>query len=150
MYFTNTERRICISFWKYSMNKHLISLISISIRSLSTYLLNYHIDGLVQERRNSIATALELRLSCTNPSTWDSIKLIVYGSRGGHIYVRELGQLMASSRCLNWWWNVFANRILKLTYTSLKAKKLTEFAHTYLRHYSMFLINRNSKLLVQL
>ena len=27
-----------------------------------------NIDGLVQERRNSIASALELRLSCTNPS----------------------------------------------------------------------------------
>ena len=27
-----------------------------------------HIDGLVQERRNSITDALELRLSCTNPS----------------------------------------------------------------------------------
>ena len=27
-----------------------------------------HVDGLVQERRNSIAKALELRLSCTNPS----------------------------------------------------------------------------------
>ena len=26
------------------------------------------INGLVQERRNSIADALELRLSCTNPS----------------------------------------------------------------------------------
>ena len=25
-------------------------------------------DGLMQERRNSIANALELRLSCTNPS----------------------------------------------------------------------------------
>ena len=25
-------------------------------------------DGLVQERRNSIANAMELRLSCTNPS----------------------------------------------------------------------------------
>ena len=28
------------------------------------------IDVLVQERRNSIANALELRLSCTNPSIW--------------------------------------------------------------------------------
>ena len=28
----------------------------------------YNIDGLVQERRNSIANALELHLSCTNPS----------------------------------------------------------------------------------
>ena len=27
-----------------------------------------YIDGLVQERRNSIANALELCLSCTNPS----------------------------------------------------------------------------------
>ena len=31
-----------------------------------------HIDGLVQERRNSIANALELRLSCTNPSIWSN------------------------------------------------------------------------------
>ena len=28
-----------------------------------------HVDGLVQERRNSIVNALESRLSCTNPST---------------------------------------------------------------------------------
>ena len=27
-----------------------------------------HIDGLVQERRNSSALAMELRLSCTSPS----------------------------------------------------------------------------------
>ena len=30
----------------------------------------YNIDGLVQERRNSSALALEVRLSCTNPSIW--------------------------------------------------------------------------------
>ena len=29
-----------------------------------------HIDGLVQERHNSIANALELHLSCTSPLTW--------------------------------------------------------------------------------
>ena len=29
-----------------------------------------NMDGLVQERRNSIANALELHLSCTNPSIW--------------------------------------------------------------------------------
>ena len=28
----------------------------------------FHIDGLVQERRNSSALAMELRLSCTKPS----------------------------------------------------------------------------------
>ena len=32
-----------------------------------------HIDGLVQERRNSIAYALELRLPCTNPSMSSSM-----------------------------------------------------------------------------
>ena len=31
---------------------------------------NQQIDGLVQERRNSIADALELRLSCINQSRW--------------------------------------------------------------------------------
>ena len=30
---------------------------------------HYNVDGLVRERRNSIANALELHLSCTNPST---------------------------------------------------------------------------------
>ena len=34
----------------------------------SSYVWIYHIDGSVQDRRNSIANALELRLSCTNPS----------------------------------------------------------------------------------
>ena len=29
-----------------------------------------YVDGLVQERRNSIANALELRLSSTNPSIY--------------------------------------------------------------------------------
>ena len=30
----------------------------------------YEVDGLVQEIRNCISNALELRLSCTNPSKW--------------------------------------------------------------------------------
>ena len=30
-----------------------------------------NIDGLVQETRSSIANALEIRLSCTNPSIWN-------------------------------------------------------------------------------
>ena len=37
-----------------------------------------YIDGLVQERRNSIANALELRLSCNNPSIWNILM------RSGH------------------------------------------------------------------
>ena len=35
----------------------------------------YYIDGLVQERRNSIANALELRLSCTNSSIYMHYKV---------------------------------------------------------------------------
>ena len=35
----------------------------------------HQIDGLVQERCNSIANALELHLSCTNPSGWCHSKL---------------------------------------------------------------------------
>ena len=30
----------------------------------------WHIDGLVQERRNSIALAMGLRIPCTNPSIY--------------------------------------------------------------------------------
>ena len=30
----------------------------------------YYMNGLVQERRNSSASAMELRLSCTNPPIW--------------------------------------------------------------------------------
>ena len=34
----------------------------------SVFIFRHDVDGLVQERRNSIANALELRLSCTNSS----------------------------------------------------------------------------------
>ena len=37
-----------------------------------------HIDGLVQDRRNSIANALELRLSCSNPSIYIHVNNIKY------------------------------------------------------------------------
>ena len=42
-------------------------LFPVRIGSLSGHYLD-HVDGLVQEIRNSIANALELILSCTNPS----------------------------------------------------------------------------------
>ena len=38
-------------------------------------LVSFRFDGLLQERRNSIANALELRLSCTNPSNFIHILL---------------------------------------------------------------------------
>ena len=37
---------------------------------------HYQIDEFAQKRRNSIANALELRLSCTNPSKWRVIIFI--------------------------------------------------------------------------
>ena len=48
-------------------NIHIEKIIS-NYKSIITS--NSYIDGLVQERRNSIANALELRLSCTNPSIY--------------------------------------------------------------------------------
>ena len=33
--------------------------------------MGFHIVGLMQERRNSIPNALELRLFCTNPAIWE-------------------------------------------------------------------------------
>ena len=45
-----------------------------SIRLWSqTWQISAYNDGLVKKRRNSIANALELRLSWTNPSTWFSL-----------------------------------------------------------------------------
>ena len=41
-------------------------------RDFSWCCLQQDIDGIVQERRNSIANALEIRLSCTNLSIWYS------------------------------------------------------------------------------
>ena len=37
----------------------------------------YDIDGLVQERRNSSALAMEFRLSCTNPSICEDNVIIL-------------------------------------------------------------------------
>ena len=43
-----------------------------TVRSLHcVIMISYHIAELVQERRNSSALAMELRLSCINPSIWE-------------------------------------------------------------------------------
>ena len=46
--------------------------IQMALEKLCECSLFQHIEGLMQERRNSIADALELRLSCTNPLTCDA------------------------------------------------------------------------------
>ena len=40
--------------------------------------LKEYIDGLMQERRNSSALAMELRLSCTNPWIWTCVYVVIY------------------------------------------------------------------------
>ena len=45
-------------------------MISFDLATNRDYYQIIYIDGLVQERRHSIANALELRLSCTNPLIW--------------------------------------------------------------------------------
>ena len=42
------------------------------------YVRQAHIDGLVQERRNSSALAMELRLSCTNLSRCPQVILDIH------------------------------------------------------------------------
>ena len=60
--------------WKHRQEsgheeKYRISRYTIELESLVN-INQFQIDGLMQERRNSIANALELRLSCVNPSRY--------------------------------------------------------------------------------
>ena len=50
----------------FAINNHING----TVWTLADSIHDVYIDGLVQERRNSIANALELRLSCTGPSIW--------------------------------------------------------------------------------
>ena len=43
------------------------------------FVIKHYIDGLMQERRNSIANAPELRFRCTNTTIWTSE---VFGPQG--------------------------------------------------------------------
>ena len=52
------------------MNLDWITFQSVSYKLLGDNFLAKYFDWLVQERRNSIASALDLRYSCTNPSIW--------------------------------------------------------------------------------
>ena len=50
------------------------------------------IDGLVQERRNSSALAMELRLSCTNPADGNetALSLLSYHCYNGNSYICKM------------------------------------------------------------
>ena len=49
------------------------------VRPFDQWLNDEHIDGSMQERRNSIANALELHLSCTHPSIYSVLLGIICG-----------------------------------------------------------------------
>ena len=56
-----------------------IILIPLDNNNLSLFaIFTFHVDGLMQERHNSIANALELRLSCTNPSIYGFNPVILH------------------------------------------------------------------------
>ena len=57
---------------------YLISSCDIVASYLVSYSVKLHVDGLIQERRNSIANALELCLSCTYPSMPSSDTMVSY------------------------------------------------------------------------
>ena len=56
--------------WGYDMSPWYVQLSRSHRGRYSCPWWHHHIIGLVQKKRNSIANALELRLSCINPSTW--------------------------------------------------------------------------------
>ena len=55
-------------FQENLVNTVTADALALLVTHQAALVLTLYIDGLVQERRNSIANALELRLSCTNPS----------------------------------------------------------------------------------
>ena len=55
-----------------TVSQNVPSGLTVSIAEI-TILVPSHVDELMQERRNSTANALELRLSCTNPSMYSQV-----------------------------------------------------------------------------
>ena len=83
------------------------------------------IDGLVQERRNSSAAAMELRLSCTNTSVYSS---------------RLLGKPVTLFCCKNMYLDSIMNDVIKLIYKSF---------HEYDKRWDRYTIWRCAKLWVR-
>ena len=81
-----------------------------------------HIDGLVQERRNSSALAMELRLSCTNPSTCQRVQFYYCNNVPKYHIARDnfFGTFSCAVRSFintrysfqskRWEWNIFEHQ----------------------------------------
>ena len=93
----------------------------------------WHIDWLVQERHNSIANALELRLSCTNPSISIVMYFLDWAPRAANHYWISVNEALSRQIFLNFgskYWNFllfchnYHMKILKLWEMLLKVLKL--------------------------
>ena len=84
-------------------------IIIMAMHNQQQRLYNYaaHINGLMQKWRNSNASALELRLSCTNPSIW-YLKWMGYS----HIYRQSLWRAHTPSK-----WTTTENISLRIMCT---------------------------------
>ena len=78
-----------VRFWQHSRCWHFKYRISVEMKWRRVY-----IDGLVQKICNSIANALELRLSCTNPSIYGTVYTINFA----HDFV-----VLFCVYCRFWW-----------------------------------------------
>ena len=81
--FKSFQSRKC-KIWKYHLQKLWQSCLGLSVfigdKSWPESMLTniwYYFDGLVEERPNSRVLALELHLSCTNPSIYCGLKVIL-------------------------------------------------------------------------
>ena len=61
-----------LTVYGQASHKHFIFILSYCQDWCQKRITHHDIDGLVQERQNSIANTLELSLSCTNPSMCDA------------------------------------------------------------------------------
>ena len=83
----------------YGINQYLIWPMGFRGSCISYVIVRYYnvySDGLGQERHNSIANALQLCLSCTNPSLWSSAPECCYTFAGLHNFKFHLTKLFQS------------------------------------------------------
>ena len=80
----------------------------------------HHVDGLVQERRNSSVLAMKLHLSCTNPSMW-TLTIEWCPEEAPFISFKCVPYLI-----LSWWWlNILCIRIHCLLTLEIRKKSCT-------------------------
>ena len=115
-------KKLKVDRWAVSLN----SIQLLPIHPHPTQLVT-HINGLVQERRNSIANVLELRLSCTNPSIYRYAQQIeIFAQRkaanGINRDISSVGPLGTnfSDMCVSNW-NNFSENYFKIPFAKRRS-----------------------------